>query len=156
MATEPEPAIAMAIAPGAAPIQAALFVPGPIAPAFAPAPAHRGPASAIVMTATQTTSPAPQPFQHMHRARRLTNGLARMSESESMPRGWLRVGGPDYLGGKVLIDGVPLGFAPLEHPLPVGMHSLTIISPGSGQVLVRRVIRVGSHHTRVRPLTLLR
>jgi len=163
---EPEPAIALAVVPGSA-LGPMVAMPAGSAVALDLAPTTRLAASvspiapagvhtSVIMTASQTTSPQPYQQQHTHRARRLTNGLARLSESDSMARGWLRVGGSDYLGGKVVIDGVPLGFAPLEHPLPVGMHSLTVVSPGSGQVLVRRVIHVGIHHTRVRPLTLVR
>jgi hypothetical protein len=95
-----------------------------------------------------------------HRARRALLGAGRMSgadeATESVAVGWVRVGGADFLGGKVSVDGVPIGFAPLEHALPVGVHSLTIVSPGSGHPLVRQLIRVGGHHTRVRPLSLLR
>jgi hypothetical protein len=71
-------------------------------------------------------------------------------------RGWLRVGGAGYFGGRVMVDGEPVGFAPLERELPIGAHSLTVVSPSSGQTLMHQTIHVGGHHTHLKPLALLR
>jgi serine/threonine protein kinase len=71
-------------------------------------------------------------------------------------RGWLRVGGAGYFGGRVIVDGEPVGFAPLERELPIGAHSLPVVSPSSGQTLMHQTIHVGGHHTHLKPLALLR
>jgi hypothetical protein len=76
--------------------------------------------------------------------------------SDALVRGWLRVGGAGLFGGQVTVDGEAVGFAPLERALPVGAHSITVVSPASGQTLVRQTIRVGGYHTRIKPLSLLR
>jgi serine/threonine protein kinase len=76
--------------------------------------------------------------------------------AETVARGWLRVGGAGFFGGQVTVDGEVVGFAPLERALPVGAHAITVVSPSSGQMLVRQTIHVGGHHTRLKPLSLLR
>jgi serine/threonine protein kinase len=94
------------------------------------------------------------------RARRLVSlvgrGAPAMVSPDSPERGWLRVGGPGLFGGQVTVDGVTVGFAPLERSLPLGSHAITVVSPGSNQTLVHQTIRLGGHHTRVKPLRLLR
>ena len=76
--------------------------------------------------------------------------------SSVLAQGWLRVGGAGLFGGQVTVDGAAVGFAPLERMLPVGAHTITVISPASGQALVRQTIHIGGYHTRVKPLSLLR
>ena len=56
----------------------------------------------------------------------------------------------------MIVDGEAVGFAPLERELPIGAHSLTVVSPSSGQTLMHQTIHVGGHHTHLKPLALLR
>jgi serine/threonine protein kinase len=98
------------------------------------------------------TNPAGQ-----HQARRTPIPNVRSAvgddSTDSLARGWLRVGGANLFGGKVTVDGEAVGFAPLEHALPVGTHSIVVVSPTSGQTLVHQTIHVGGHHTRLKPLS---
>jgi len=66
--------------------------------------------------------------------------------SDSLARGWLRVGGANLFGASVSVDGEPVGFAPLEHALPVGTHSIVVVSPTPVNA-VHQTIRVGGHHS---------
>lgn len=75
---------------------------------------------------------------------------------DTVARGWLRVGGSGLFGGKIIVDGEAIGFAPLERDLAVGAHSVAVVSPASGQTLLRQTIRIGGHHTHARALSLLR
>ena len=59
-------------------------------------------------------------------------------------------------GGKIAVDGDDIGFAPLERELAVGTHSITVVSPASGQTLLRQTVRIGGHHTHSKALSLLR
>ena len=83
-------------------------------------------------------------------------GVEVSADASDIARGWLRVGGAGYFGGRVIIDGEAVGFAPMERDLPIGAHSITVVSPNSGQTLVRQTIHVGGHHTHLKPLALLR
>ncbi|HET6150659.1 MAG TPA: serine/threonine-protein kinase [Polyangia bacterium] len=74
----------------------------------------------------------------------------------ALANGWLRVGGAAFFGGKITVDGDAIGFAPLERELPVGTHTITVVSPGTGQTLLRQTIRIGGHHTHAKALSLLR
>jgi hypothetical protein len=76
--------------------------------------------------------------------------------ADSVPRGWLRVGGSGLFGGKIAVDGDDIGFAPLERELAVGTHNITVVSPTSGQTLLRQTVRIGGHHTHSKALSLLR
>ena len=87
---------------------------------------------------------------------RKRSGLEAQTDAADIARGWLRVGGAGYFGGRVIIDGEAIGFAPMERELPIGAHSITVVSPSSGQTLVRQTIHVGGHHTHLKPLALLR
>ena len=87
---------------------------------------------------------------------RKRSGLDAQTDAADIARGWLRVGGAGYFGGRVIIDGEAIGFAPMERELPIGAHSITVVSPSSGQTLVRQTIHVGGHHTHLKPLALLR
>jgi serine/threonine protein kinase len=78
------------------------------------------------------------------------------SAAVDIARGWLRVGGAGYFGGRVIVDGEAVGFAPLERELPIGAHSLAVVSPSSGQTMMHQTIHVGGHHTHLKPLALLR
>jgi hypothetical protein len=92
-----------------------------------------------------------------HQARRTpipnVRSVVADDSADSLARGWLRVGGANLFGGKVTVDGEAVGFAPLEHALPIGTHSIVVVSPASGQTLVHQTIRVGGHHTRLKPLS---
>jgi serine/threonine protein kinase len=110
---------------------------------------------------SQATRHARHPFSGNDRgmllaSTRESSARAAVPARESSSRGWVRVGGRELLGGQVTLDGVAIGFAPLERELPAGPHAIAVISPESGQILVRRSVNVGSYHTRVRPLSLLR
>jgi hypothetical protein len=59
-------------------------------------------------------------------------------------------------GGKIIVDGDAIGFAPLARDLPVGPHTITVVSPASGQTLLRQTVRLGGHHTYAKALSLLR
>ena len=105
-------------------------------------------------------APPSQTPSSSHRARRVMASTSRSSakpeSSDSLPRGWLRVGGAGLFGGQVTVDGEAVGFAPLERALPVGAHSIMVVSPASGQTLIHRNVLVGGHHTHLKPLALLR
>jgi serine/threonine protein kinase len=134
------------------------------------APEHAAPVVAPVATAAadpfdstptlpvHASRPARSPSAH--RARRLVSLVGRaaqpMETPESTTRGWIRVGGSGLFGAQVTVDGMVVGFAPLERALPIGAHTITAVSPGSGQTLVHQTIHLGGHHTRVKPLRLLR
>ena len=89
------------------------------------------------------------------RARRLHLDRAPATDqvSDSLAKGWLRVGGANLFGGKVVVDGQAIGFVPFERELPVGAHTLVVASPSSGQILVKQAIRIGGHNTRLKPLS---
>jgi Protein kinase domain/PEGA domain len=72
------------------------------------------------------------------------------------PRGWLRVGGPNFAGDRITVDGAALGFAPLETSLAPGSHVIMVTEPTSGRVLLRKTLQLGEHHTRAAPLRILR
>jgi hypothetical protein len=116
---------------------------------------HRTPAGAVAKRPHKTPL-------NQHEARNNPVGLRKRpgvevsADASDIARGWLRVGGAGYFGGRVIIDGEPVGFAPMERDLPVGAHSITVVSPNSGQTLVRQTIHVGGHHTHLKPLALLR
>jgi hypothetical protein len=71
-------------------------------------------------------------------------------------RGWLRVGGPTFAGGRVAVDGANTGFAPLETELVVGTHNITVTDPATGHLFLRKTVHIGEHHTRVDPLRILK
>jgi hypothetical protein len=88
--------------------------------------------------------------------RERTGVTVQQPDAADLAHGWLRVGGAGYFGGRVIVDGEPVGFAPLERELSIGAHSIAVVSPGSGQTLIHQTIRVGGHHTHLKPLALLR
>ncbi len=87
---------------------------------------------------------------------RKRTGMIAETEAADIAHGWLRVGGAGYFGGRVILDGDAVGFAPLERELPIGAHSISVVSPSSGQTLMHQTIHVGGHHTHLKPLALLR
>ncbi len=117
------------------------------------------------------TAPAPQgptpkrardrELANQAHARHPLNARSRASDgtqgdASDVARGWLRVGGAGFFGGRVLVDGEAIGFAPLERELPIGAHTIVVVRPSTGQTLMRQTIHVGGHHTHVKPLALLR
>jgi pyruvate/2-oxoglutarate dehydrogenase complex dihydrolipoamide acyltransferase (E2) component len=70
--------------------------------------------------------------------------------------GWLRVGGNRLLGGRVLLDGRQIGYAPMETKLPVGEHRLVVMDASSGEVLLSQQVSLGAHHTRGSPVRAIR
>jgi hypothetical protein len=118
---------------------------------------HRTPASRAPARAAEVPANVPHARHPIGFRNRGAIGLKSESgAAETVARGWLRVGGAGFFGGQVTVDGEAVGFAPLERALPVGAHSITVVSPSSGQTLVRQTIHVGGHHTRLKPLSLLR
>ncbi len=129
----------------------------PVAENEPPMIIHRTPASRAPARAAEVPANVPHARHPIGFRNRGAIGLKSESgAAETVARGWLRVGGAGFFGGQVTVDGEVVGFAPLERALPVGAHSITVVSPSSGQTLVRQTIHVGGHHTRLRPLSLLR
>jgi hypothetical protein len=116
---------------------------------------HRTPSSPGA-TGKRIRQPAANPQARSPIGLRKRSGADAKTEASDVARGWLRVGGAGFFGGRVIVDGEPVGFAPLERELPTGAHSITVVSPSSGQTLARQTIHVGGHHTHMKPLALLR
>src|SRR5262249_19245779 len=76
--------------------------------------------------------------------------------AKATKQGWLRVGGPTFAGGRVTIDRPSIGLAPYETELPAGSHTLTVVDPVSGHVLLHKIVHIGEHHTHVDALKILR
>ena len=59
-------------------------------------------------------------------------------------------------GAAVRIDGAVVGYAPLEYDLEVGAHVILIRDAASGKQLLKRRVFLTPHHTRRKPLRLIR
>jgi hypothetical protein len=121
---------------------------------------HRSPPKRVAAVAADLIPRVPRSTpRHRHGLVPRTNLRAPttgQATPDTVARGWLRVGGSGLFGGKIIVDGEAIGFAPLERDLPVGAHSVAVVSPASGQTLLRQTIRIGGHHTHARALSLLR
>jgi serine/threonine protein kinase len=113
-------------------------------------------------TPAQPSSPMPRRLHKLQNVPRLGSNPSILRKRSSgdvaavdIARGWLRVGGAGYFGGRVILDGEAVGFAPIERELPIGAHSLAVVSPSTGQTLMHQTIHVGGHHTHLKPLALL-
>jgi serine/threonine protein kinase len=114
----------------------------------------REPSGGVALPA-RPARPAPKHNRHGRPAQNLRSAPDDQP-ADSVARGWLRVGGAGLFGGKITVDGDAIGFAPLERELAVGTHSITVVSPGTGQPLLRQTVRIGGHHTHAKALSLLR
>jgi hypothetical protein len=113
-------------------------------------------------TPAQPSSPMPRRLHKLQNVPRLGSNPSILRKRSSgdvaavdIARGWLRVGGAGYFGGRVILDGEAVGFAPIERELPIGAHSIAVVSPSTGQTLMHQTIHVGGHHTHLKPLALL-
>ncbi len=103
--------------------------------------------------AARTIDPRPQ--------RRVTSAVdaGRASEPSAAPEGaraWIRVGfsGDPVAGARVLVDGVPRGWAPAVLSLPVGSRRVIVRSP-EGATLLDQSVTIAEEHTRVSPRVVL-
>jgi len=70
--------------------------------------------------------------------------------------GWLRVAGATLLGGRVLVDGRPVGHAPLLRELRVGTHTVEVQDPETGETRATGEVDVRADHRRGAPAILVR
>ncbi len=110
-------------------------------------------ASTEGVRAARTIDPRPQ--------RRVTSAVdaGRASEPSAAPEGaraWIRVGfaGDPVAGARVLVDGVPRGWAPAVLSLPVGSRRVIVRSP-EGATLLDQSVTIAEEHTRVSPRVVL-
>jgi hypothetical protein len=68
-----------------------------------------------------------------------------------LAKGVIAVGGERFLRGEIFVDGKPVGFAPRQLEVTVGMHPVEVVLP-SGERVGPRVLQVGAQHTEVSPL----
>jgi len=148
-------------APGNVPAPPAIAAPAPPKNQQAALPAAPDEPAMII----HRTPAPPSPMRRLHKPPHIQalNNPSTLRKRSSVDasavdisQGWLRVGGSGYFGGRVIVDGEAVGFAPLERELPIGAHSITVVSPSSGQTLMHQTIHVGNHHTHLKPLALLR
>jgi serine/threonine protein kinase len=121
--------------------------PSPSAPPVAPEPVHVAPSPAPPPVKTEETPApvvAPTPVV-VHKPAPPTRAPAPKA------LGVLAIGGEALLRGEVFIDGASRGFAPRRFEVPVGPHTVEVVTP-DGQHHGPRTVELTSQHTASTPL----
>ncbi len=126
--------------------------PGPTSPGARPtrsAPVRSTPATSAALAeptpsraAPETAEPSPSPG---------APATAEPAPAAELETGWIQLGGAEWLGARVEIDGRFVGHAPLVHEVPVGPHQVRIAG-AEGTELANRSLVLRPEHRRASPL----